>query len=82
VWPFPCDEQGTIGATGNPADGQDAIALLERLRARGATHIVFLDPESWWLEHYEGLQEHLGRDGGPVAQSPLGVVYALVSPAR
>ncbi len=32
VWPFPCDEQGTWGATGHPADGEEAIVMLERLR--------------------------------------------------
>ena len=81
VWPFPCDDQGTWGATGHPADGEEAIAMLERLWERGATHVVFLDPELWWLDYYEGLRQHLERDGGPVAQSPLGVAYAL-SPAQ
>jgi hypothetical protein len=80
VWPFPCDEQGTWGVTGHPADGREAIAMLERLRELGATHIVFLDPELWWLDHYQGLRAHLERDGGPAAQSPLGAAYAL-SPA-
>jgi acyl carrier protein len=82
VWPFPCDEQGTGGVTGHPVDGEDAIAMLERLSDVGATHIVFLGPELWWLDYYRGLRERLERDGGPAAQSPLGVAYALSAPGR
>jgi acyl carrier protein len=77
VWPFPCDEHGVEGSTGHPADGRQAIAMLERLYQRGATHVVFLEPELWWLDHYQGLGPYLERHGGPVAQSALGVAYAL-----
>lgn len=82
VWPFPCDEHGVGGANGHPADCQQAIAMLERLRERGATHAVFLEPELWWLDHYQGLRPYLERHGGPVAQSPLGVAYALSPSVR
>lgn len=82
VWPFPCDEQGTWGAIGHPADGEQAIAMLERLRELGATHIVFLGPELWWLDYYQGLRARLELAGGPVAEAPLGAVYALSVPVR
>jgi acyl carrier protein len=82
VWPFPCDEQGTWGVTGHPADIDEAIAMVERLRDLGASHIVFLGPELWWLDHYQGLREYLEREGLPVAQTPLGVAYTLSAPSR
>jgi acyl carrier protein len=82
VWPFPCDERGTWGAVGHPVDGEHAIAMLERLRELGATHIVCLGPELWWLDYYQGLRVHLERDGGSVAETPLGIVYELPLPVR
>ena len=30
-------------------------------RARGADYIVFPATGSWWLEHYEGLRQHLDK---------------------
>jgi acyl carrier protein len=77
VWPFPCDEEGAWGVTGHPADGGAGIVMVERLCKLGATHIVFLAPELWWLDYYPELRTHLERGGGPAVQSPLGVAYAL-----
>lgn len=45
---------------GRPPDDATAVRELERLRAAGATTIVFGWPAFWWLEHYRGLAEHLG----------------------
>lgn len=82
VWPFPCDEQGTRGATGHPTNGPEAIAMIDRLREVGATHIVFLEPELWWLDYYDGLRAHLEQHGRPGVKSLLGVAYALSGSAR
>jgi 4-amino-4-deoxy-L-arabinose transferase-like glycosyltransferase len=44
---------------GNPGDNQQAIVDLERLRRRGATHLVFTTNTFWWLEYYPEFTEHL-----------------------
>ena len=46
-WHF-LEEDGIYN--GNPGDSQQAIADLERLRHRGATHLVFTTNTFWWLE--------------------------------
>jgi GT2 family glycosyltransferase len=44
---------------GYPRDGSEAIAHLEALRARGASHLVLPEHAFWWLEHYAELRGHL-----------------------
>ena len=41
------------------ADGKEAIAHLEALRGKGATHLVFPSTAFWWLEHYADFRRHL-----------------------
>jgi len=36
---------------GTPSDSQDAIVDLEKLRRRGATHVVFTRNTLWWLDY-------------------------------
>ena len=48
------------------------IAELERLVHEGATHIVFVWPGSWWLQHYPGFESHLRTRGAPLGGSLLG----------
>jgi GT2 family glycosyltransferase len=43
-----------------PADGAEAVAHLEKLRASGADFFL-PQPAFWWLEHYAGLREHLEK---------------------
>jgi len=43
----------------HPADGAEAIALLETERAAGAGYIVFPGTAMWWLDHYVELRLHL-----------------------
>ena len=75
AWHFPRDEQGVHGY--KPADGSEAIRHLEKLRAQGATHIVFPQPQLWWLEEYAGLRDYLESDAGQLGRSEAGVVYSL-----
>src|SRR5205809_5690451 len=46
---------------GNPSDSGQAIVDLERLRDRGATHVVFTVNTFWWLEYYPEFAQHLAE---------------------
>jgi GT2 family glycosyltransferase len=72
---FPQLEDGTYSGH-HPADDEEAIAELERLRARGAGYLVVPASSSWWLDHYQGFREHLERyrRGGDPATA---VIYEL-----
>jgi GT2 family glycosyltransferase len=58
AWHFPRAEDGAY-AGHHPADSREAIARLEAQREMGAGYIVFPRTGLWWLEHYEGLRDHL-----------------------
>ena len=47
---------------GNPANSGQIIANLEKLRGRGATHLVFYNSTSWWLDYYKEFADDLGRN--------------------
>jgi hypothetical protein len=44
---------------GRPADDQQAISEIERLRKSGCTHIVVAWPAMWWLNYYDGFNRYL-----------------------
>jgi hypothetical protein len=44
---------------GLPADSQEAIREIERMRQSGCTHIVFAWPAIWWLDYYRDMAEYL-----------------------
>jgi 4-amino-4-deoxy-L-arabinose transferase-like glycosyltransferase len=44
---------------GNPADSQQAIVDLEKLRSLGGTHLVFTANTFWWLEYYPKFTQRL-----------------------
>jgi hypothetical protein len=46
---------------GAPVDDETAICECERLRASGASLLVFAYPAFWWLDHYTGFHQHLRR---------------------
>ena len=81
VWHFPRCEDGRYGG-GNPVDGEAALASVEVLRDRGATHIVFPEPELWWLDFYGELRAYLESDGGGMTRGGYGVAYSLPVTAR
>jgi GT2 family glycosyltransferase len=57
---FPQDEEGGY-AGHHPADSEDAIGELERLREAGAEYLVFPSTSIWWLDHYRPFARHLAR---------------------
>ena len=44
---------------GLPTDDEQAISELERLRAHGASFVVFVPPTFWWLDYFVGLRHFL-----------------------
>lgn len=58
AWHFPRGVDGAYAGS-HPADSDDAIAQIERVRAKGAEFVLFPATASWWLDHYEGLRRHL-----------------------
>jgi hypothetical protein len=62
---------------GAPEDDDAALRELERLRQSGATHIVFLWPSFWWLEHYAEFACYLRSEHRCVREDDSLVVFAL-----
>jgi ubiquinone/menaquinone biosynthesis C-methylase UbiE/uncharacterized protein YbaR (Trm112 family) len=62
---------------GSPADDQNAINELERLRQSGANFIVFGWPAVWWLDHYCEFARYLYSKFRCVLQSSKLVVFDL-----
>ena len=78
-WHF-LEEDGIYG--GNPRDGQQAIVDLERLRRRGATHLVFTANTFWWLESYPDFTRHLGEVATLLNATPRFKIYKLTAAAE
>jgi len=62
---------------GNPLDSAQIIANLERLRSRGATHLVFYAGTQWWLDYYKEFTGHLATTATLVEQTPEFTIYKL-----
>jgi GT2 family glycosyltransferase len=74
---FPQAEGG--GWAGHhPADSHEAIDHLEALRGGGAEYLAVPSTYRWWLEHYDGLREHLDSRYQAVVADAGGVaIYRL-----
>jgi hydroxymethyl cephem carbamoyltransferase len=76
-WHFPQNEDGSFQGH-HPADSEDAITRLEELRDKGASHLAIPKPDLWWLEFYEGFQQHLDNRYRAVLRDNGGcVIFAL-----
>jgi 4-amino-4-deoxy-L-arabinose transferase-like glycosyltransferase len=64
---------------GNPLDSAQIIANLEKLRGRGATHLVFYAGTQWWLDYYKEFAEHLAKTATLVEQTPEFTIYRLTA---
>jgi dolichyl-phosphate-mannose-protein mannosyltransferase len=67
---------------GNPIDSPQIIANLEKLRERGATHLVFYAGTNWWLKYYREFAEHLATSATLVEETPEFTIYKLGPAAR
>jgi len=62
---------------GNPRDSAQIIANLEKLRSRGATHLVFYAGTQWWLDYYAEFAGHLATTATLVEQTREFTIYKL-----
>jgi 4-amino-4-deoxy-L-arabinose transferase-like glycosyltransferase len=67
---------------GNPSDSQEAIADLEQLRRRGATHFVFTTNTFWWLDYYPEFAQHLSENAKLMEATPEFRIYKLAGGIR
>ena len=67
---------------GTPSDSQDAIVDLEKLRRRGATHVVFTRNTLWWLAYYPEFVQRLAQSATVMASNPEFKIYKLDATAR
>ena len=80
-WHFPGTDDGRY-AGHHPADGAEAVSLVEKQRAKGGQFLVFPETARWWLDHYVNLKEHLDRAYRLVAdREGTCLIYALQEPA-
>jgi hypothetical protein len=78
-WHFPQDEAGRCAHV-YPADSAAALAQLESLRARGATHLLIPRPAFWWLDHYRGFGDYLLRQCGPPLHHDASCLIVKLNP--
>lgn len=51
----------------HPSDGEEAVAMLEQQRRKGADYLLMPSTAGWWLEHYTEFADHLHRRCSGVA---------------
>jgi hypothetical protein len=77
---FPQDARGGYAGF-YPAGCTSAIAHLEWLRARGATHLLIPSTALWWLDQYPAFAAHLqSRCRALVRRPATCLLYALKQP--
>jgi hypothetical protein len=62
---------------GLPADDWNAISECDRLRAAGATFMVFAEPAFWWLDHYAGFADHLRSSYPRILDNNVVVIFDM-----
>jgi GT2 family glycosyltransferase len=78
AWHFPQSENGAY-AGHHPANDDECLAELERLRAKGATYLAIPAPAMWWLEHYRRFAQYLQTQCRMVLSTPDGAVLLCQS---
>ena len=64
---------------GTPSDSQQATADLERLRRRGATHLVLTINTFWWLDYYPEFAQHLAENAKLMQATAEYRIYRLTA---
>jgi GT2 family glycosyltransferase len=80
-WHFPQEADGTYAGR-HPANSDEAIELLERLRDRGASYFVIPEKDVWWLEHYRAFADHLAAHYRPLTRGGASCRMFLLGEAR
>jgi 4-amino-4-deoxy-L-arabinose transferase-like glycosyltransferase len=62
---------------GEPMDSAQAIVNLDKLRARGATHLAFTFNTVWWLDYYREFAQHVDATATLVRATPEFRIYKL-----
>jgi len=62
---------------GRPANDEEAIRELERLRLAGASHLAFVWSCFWWIDHYKGLTDYLRLNFRCVLENEYLVIFDL-----
>jgi hypothetical protein len=62
---------------GPPVASAPAIADLERLRGRGASHLVFTSNTRWWFTYYPEFAGHVAKTATLVEETPEFTIYKL-----
>jgi Glycosyl transferases group 1 len=75
-WHFPRERSGKYAGY-YPKDSEAAVAHLEELRAKGATHLVLPETGFWWLSFYEGFRDHLEATYRAIRSDETAIVYDL-----
>lgn len=75
-WHFPQGPDGVYAGC-YPADGVQAVAELERLRARGGRWFLLPKTSLWWLDHYRELGAHLRERYRLVVREEACVMFSL-----
>jgi hypothetical protein len=64
-----------------PADSAEAIAWLEKLRAKGGYRfLLFPETAFWWLDHYKGFREYLESRYRRIQGDRHCIIYQLTEP--
>ena len=75
-WHFPRTKEGWHAGS-NPADGAEAAAHLDSLRAAGAGWLAFPQCALWWLESYPAFRLHLDQRYRAAHQSDACALFDL-----
>jgi 4-amino-4-deoxy-L-arabinose transferase-like glycosyltransferase len=62
---------------GNPLDSAQIVANLEKLRSRGATHLVLYAGTQWWLDYYKEFADYLAEKATLVERTSEFTIYKL-----
>jgi GT2 family glycosyltransferase len=78
AWHFPQGPDGGY-AGHHPANDDECLAELERLRAKGASYLAIPQPAMWWLDHYRRFAHYLRTRCGMVVSTPDGTVVRCLA---